>query len=161
MLRRASRTPQGHFLHRTVRRGRPVQQKARFCTARWDRPSQDRLGPGFRAAKSKRSLRAQGFGDMPGTRIPPNGLTKKCSSEHRRGRGTLPQQSRKATPGGAAQAARRSDSEMSQTSKQRRRPEKACRSPRTRTPLNGLTKKCSSEHRRGRGTLPRQSRKAT
>ena len=25
------------------------------------------------------------------------------------------------------------------------------RSPRTRTPLNGLTKKCSSEHRRGRG----------
>ena len=27
-LRCASRTPQGHFLHRTVRRGRPVQQKA-------------------------------------------------------------------------------------------------------------------------------------
>ena len=44
---------------------------------------------------------------------------------------------------------------------QQRRPAEACQSPRTRTPPNGLTKKCSSEHRRGRGTLPRQSRKAT
>ena len=84
-------------------------------------------------------------------------------------------QSRKATPGGAAQAARRSVSEMSQTAKQRSRlaPERGClrqqtgvemarlRSkrrgpgdmPGTRPPPNDLTKKCSSEHRRGRGTL--------
>ena len=82
-----------------------------------------------------------------------NGLTKKSASEHRRGRGTLHQQSRKATPAGAAQAARRSVSEMSQTSKQRRRPAKML--------PNGLTKKCSSEHRRGRETLPRQNWKAT
>ena len=34
---------------------------------------------------------------------------------------------REATPGGAAQAARRSGSKMSQTSKQRKRPAKACR----------------------------------
>ena len=81
----------------------------------------------------------------PRTRTPLNGLTKKCSSEHRCGRGTLLRQSRKATPGGDARAARRSGSEMSQTSKQRRRPAKA--------PPNGLTKKCSSEHRCGRGTL--------
>ena len=79
---------------------------------------------------------------------PPNGLTRKCSSEHRRGRGTLPRQNWKATPAGAAQAARRSVSKMSQTSKQRRRP--------TEMLLNGLTRKCSSEHRRGRGTLQRK-----
>ena len=41
--------------------------------------------------------------------------------------GILPRQSRKATPGGDAQAARRSGSEMSQTSMQRRRPAEACR----------------------------------
>ncbi len=51
----------------------------------------------------------------------------KSASADRRGRGTLLRQSRKATPGGAAQAARRSGNEMSQTSKQRRRPAKACR----------------------------------
>ena len=96
---------------------------------------------------------------MPGTRIPPNGLTKKCSSEHRRGRGTLPRQSRKATPGRAAQAARRSVSEMSQTSKQRIRPAKACQSPRTRTRLNGLTRKCSSEHRPGPGFRTAKSKR--
>ena len=37
---------------------------------------------------------------------------------------------------------------MSQTSKQRRRPAEML--------LNGLTRKCSSEHRRGRGTLQRK-----
>ena len=35
------------------------------------------------------------------------------------------------------------------------------RSPRTRTPPNGLTSESASADRRGRGTLPRQSRKAT
>ena len=49
----------------------------------------------------------------------------KSASADRRGRGTLLRQSRKATPGGAAQAARRSVSELSETAKQRRRPAKA------------------------------------
>ena len=77
-----------------------------------------------------------------------NGLTRKCSSEHRRGRGTLPRQNWKATPAGAAQAARWSVSELSETAMQRRRPAEML--------LNGLTRKCSSEHRRGRGTLQRK-----
>ena len=44
--------------------------------------------------------------------------------------GILPRQSRKAIPGGGAQAARRSVSEMSQTSEQRRRPAEASPEPR-------------------------------
>ena len=147
---------------------------------------------------------------------PPNGLTRKSASADRPGPGFCPGKTGKALEGaGAAQAARRSVSEMSQTSKQRRRPAEACRSrlapergchevtgveknalaaqaqglgdmPGTKTLPNGLTKKsasadrpgpgfcpgkigkalegagargyapykkCSSEHRRGRGTL--------
>ena len=102
--------------------------------------------------KSALAQQAQGPGDTPRTRTPPNGLTKKCSSEHRRGRGTLPRQSREATPGGDARRGRAAASCRRQRSSgdARRRHR---RSPRTRTPPNGLTKKCSSEHRRGRGTL--------
>ena len=47
--------------------------------------------------KARLRSKRRGPGDMPGTRTPLNGLTRKCSSEHRRGRGTLPRQSRKAT----------------------------------------------------------------
>ena len=48
----------------------------------------------------------------PCARTPLNGLTKKSASADRRGRGTLRQRNRKATPAGAARAARRSGSEF-------------------------------------------------
>ena len=47
--------------------------------------------------KSALAQQAQGHGDMPRTRTRLNGLTKKSASADRRGRGTLPRQSRKAT----------------------------------------------------------------
>ena len=65
----------------------------------------------------------------------------------------------KRLPEGVAQAARRSGSEfvkrMSSGDARRRHR----RSPRTRTPLNGLTKKSASADRRGRGTLQRKVEK--
>ena len=66
------------------------------------------------------------------------------------------QRNRKATPGGAAQAARRRGSEFAKRTSSGDAQRRHRRSPRARTRLNGLTKKCSSEHRRGRGTLQRK-----
>ena len=84
---------------------RPYHRKERPF---WKSASANRPGPGFCPGKiGKAPEHRRGPGDMPGTRTPLNGLTKKCSSEHRRGRGTLLRQSRKATPGGGAQAAER------------------------------------------------------
>ena len=87
----------------------------------------------------------------PRTRTPPNGSTSESASADRRGRGTLPRQSRKATPAGAARAARRSGSEFAKRMSSGDARRRHRRSPRTRTRLNGLTKKCSSEHRPGPG----------
>ena len=75
---------------------------------------------------------------MPGTRPPLNGLTRESASADRRGRGTLLCKVGKRLPEGAAQAARRSVSEMSQTSKQRSRPAEACRAG---MPLKGAVTK--------------------
>ena len=44
MSSRTSRTPQGRFLYRTVRRGRLVRQKTWFCTVQWGVPPQYRTG---------------------------------------------------------------------------------------------------------------------
>ncbi len=115
---------------------RPYHRKERPF---WKSASANRPGPGFCPGKiGKAPERRRGLGDMPCTRTPPNGSTSESASADRRGRGTLLRQSRKATPGGAAQAARRSGSEMSQTSKQRRRPAKACRAG---LPLKGAVTK--------------------
>ena len=73
--------------------------------------------------------------------------------------GLCPGKVGKRLPEGVAQAARRSGSEfvkrMSSGDARRRHR----RSPRTRTPLNGLTKKSASADRRGRGTLQRKVEK--
>ena len=126
----------------------PLNGLTRKCS------SEHRPGPGFRAAKSERPLRAQGFGDMP--RI------KRAHQSTARGR-DFAQRNRKATPGGAAQAARRSGSEMSQTSMQRRRPAKACRS--RHTPERGCLRQQTGvemarlhSKRRGLGDMPRFKR---
>ena len=60
---------------------------------------------------------------------------------------------------GAAQAARRSGSEFAKRMSSGDARRRHRRSPRTRTPLNGLTKKSASADRRGRGTLQRKVEK--
>ena len=88
---------------------RPYHRKERPF---WKSASADRPGPGFcpgkvgkrltegpherRGGAAARCRRHRSSGDArrrhrrnPHTRTPPNGLTKKCSSEHRCGRGTL------------------------------------------------------------------------
>ena len=60
---------------------------------------------------------------------------------------------------GVAQATRRSGSEFAKRMSSGDARRRHRRSPRTRTPLNGLTKKSASADRRGRGTLQRKVEK--
>ena len=83
-------------------------------------------------------------------------VARVVTREHRCGRGTLPRQSRKATPGGAARAARRSGSEFAKRMSSGDARRRHRRSPRTRTPPNGSTSESASADRRGRGTLQRK-----
>ncbi len=88
-------------------------------------------------------------------------VARVVTREHRCGRGTLPRQNRKATPAGAARAARRSGSEFAKRMSSGDARRRHRRSPRTRTPPNGSTSESASADRRGRGTLRQQSRKVT
>ena len=105
-----------------------------------------------------RRLQVGRCGELEGLSSRPT-VARVVTREHRRGRGTLHQQSRKATPGGAAQAERRNGSEFAKRMSSGDARRRHRRSPRTRTPLNGLTKKSTSADRRGRGTLQRKVEK--
>ena len=88
-------------------------------------------------------------------------VARVVTREHRCGRGTLRQRNRKATPAGAARAARRSGSEFAKRMSSGDARRRHRRSPRTRTPPNGSTSESASADRCGRGTLRHQSRKVT
>ena len=117
---------------------RPYHRKERPF---WKSASANRPGPGFRTAKSESDSRRgrtsgaaerqRDVADIEAAETPDEGLPSRLAPE----RGCLRQQT---------------GVEMARLRSKRRGP--GIR-PGTRTPLNGLTKKCSSEHRRGRGTL--------
>ena len=132
------RTESGLLLYGTSPQDSAVQKTALWCTqpSLWRRkicPVRITEKKGRSGSPHQRIARGRDF------------VQAKLESDSRRGRTS-----------GAAERQR-----VCGANEQQRRPAEACQSPRTRTRLNGLTKKCSSEHRRGRGTLLRQSRKAT
>ena len=93
---------------------------------------------------------------MPGTRTPLNGLTKKCSSEHRRGRGTLQRKVGKRLPqgpherrGGAAARCRRHRSSGDARRRHRRMARLASPHQRTGAVAGLCNAKSESDSRRG------------
>ncbi len=135
--------------------------------------SEHRPGPGFRTAKSERPLRAQGPGDMPRIKSPhqrTGAVAGLCSGKVGKRLPEGPHERR----GGAAARCRRHRSSGDARRRHRRSrlaPERGChevtglrrRACAASAGARGYApyKKSASADRRGHGTLPRQSRKAT